>query len=90
MVLNSCSFSLEHCVYVVPNTSVSADILTRRAQQLLRWATVWSQGMGRKWGGAAVRAGSPLGPQSPSNTMWPGPTSLPSGILIYPTVWPQL
>ena len=29
---------------------------------------------------------------SPFNTMWPGPrpTSLPSGILIYPTVWPQL
>jgi len=28
---------------------------------------------------------------SPSNTMWPGPrpTSLPSGILIHPTVWPQ-
>jgi len=28
----------------------------------------------------------------PSNTMWPGPrpTSLPSGILIHPTVWPQL
>jgi len=29
---------------------------------------------------------------SPCNTMWPGPrpTSLPSGILIHPTVWPQL
>jgi len=28
---------------------------------------------------------------SPSNTMWPGPrpTSVPSGILIYRTVWPQ-
>jgi len=25
--------------------------------------------------------------QSPSNTLWP--TSVPSGILIYPTVWPQ-
>jgi len=43
-------------------------------------------GMGRNWRGAAVGAGSP------SNTMWPGPrpTSLPSGILINPTVWPQL
>jgi len=43
-------------------------------------------GMGRNWGEAAVAAGSP------SNTMWPGsrPTSLPSGILIHPTVWPQL
>jgi len=28
---------------------------------------------------------------SPSNTVWPGPkhTSIPSFILIYPTVWPQ-
>jgi len=28
---------------------------------------------------------------SPSNTMWPGPrpTSVPSGILIHPSVWPQ-
>jgi len=36
-----------------------------RAQQLPRWATVWpvaTIGMGRKWGGAAVVAGSPLGP----------------------------
>jgi len=48
-----------------------------------RLATV---GMGRKWEGAAVGAGSP------SNTMWPGPrpTSLPSGILIRRTVWLQL
>jgi len=49
-----------------------------------RLATI---GMGRKWGGAAVGAGSP------SNTMWPGPrptSFLPSGILIHPTVWPQL
>jgi len=32
-----------------------------------------------------------LGPQSPSNTMWPGtrPTSMPSGMLIHPAVWPQ-
>jgi len=48
-----------------------------------RLATI---GMGRKWEGTAVGAGSP------SNTMWPGtrPTSLPSGILMHPTVWPQL
>jgi len=28
---------------------------------------------------------------SPSNTTWPGPkpTSVPSGILIHPAVWPQ-
>ena len=31
------------------------------------------------------------GARSPSNTMWPGrrPTSIPSGMLIHPTVWPQ-
>jgi len=31
------------------------------------------------------------GAESPSNTMWPGPgpTSVPSFILIHPTVWPQ-
>ena len=31
------------------------------------------------------------GDGSPSNTMWPGPrpTSIPSGILIHPAVWPQ-
>jgi len=31
------------------------------------------------------------GLSSPSDTMWPGPrsTSVPSGILIHPTVWPQ-
>ena len=46
--------------------------------------------MGRRVGrgccGGWVRTGSP------SNTMWPGPrpTSLPSGIVIHPTVWPQL
>jgi len=47
-------------------------------------------GMGRKKGWAAVGGWVPTG--STSNTMWPGrrPTSLPSGILIHPTVWPQL
>jgi len=31
------------------------------------------------------------GAGSPSNAMWPGPrpTSVPTGILIHPTVWPQ-
>jgi len=47
-----------------------------------RWA--------EKWGGccAPFRGGPEAG--SPSNTMWPGPrpTPIPSGILIYPTVWP--
>ena len=44
--------------------------------------------MGRKLGDCA-----PLGEGagSPPNTMWPGlrPTSMPSFILIHPTVWPQ-
>ena len=38
-------------------------------------------------GGAAV----PIlgGAGSPTNAMWPWPTSIPSGIFIYPTIWPQ-
>jgi len=61
-----------------------------RAQQLLRWATVWPQQTWVENWGAAVplsvgRAGFP------PNTMSPGlrPTSVPSGILIHPAVWPQ-
>jgi len=40
----------------------------------------------RGWGCAPF-----WGAGSPSNTMWPGPrpTSVPSGVLIHPTVWPQ-
>jgi len=32
-----------------------------------------------------------LGAESPSNTMWPvpKPTSVPSGTLIHPAIWPQ-
>ena len=45
--------------------------------------------MGRKEGRAAVPFAG--GSFAPSNTMWPGPrpTSIPSGILIRPAVWPQ-
>jgi len=46
--------------------------------------------MGRKLGGCcAPFCQWELGP--PSNTMSPGPrpTSIPSGILIHPAVWPQ-
>jgi len=46
--------------------------------------------MGRKLGAGSGCA--PLGQLragSPSNTMWPRPTSMPSFILIHPTVWPQ-
>jgi len=55
-----------------------------RAQQLLRWATVPE--VGRKVGVLCVG-----GAGSPSNTMSPGPrpTFIPSGILLYRTVWPQ-
>ena len=45
--------------------------------------------MGRRLGAAVTPLGGGAG--SPSNTMWQGnrPTSVPSGILIYSTVWPQ-
>ena len=45
--------------------------------------------MGRKEGGAVPL--SRKGAGSPANTMWLGPksTSVPSGILIHPTVWLQ-
>ena len=45
----------------------------------------------RKVGGGCCALFSVRGAGSPSNTMslGPRPTSLPSGILIYPAVWPQ-
>jgi len=47
---------------------------------------------GGKFGGSApfLERGE-LGPQSPSTTKSPGPrpTSIPSGILIHPAIWPQ-
>jgi len=60
-----------------------------RAQQLPRWATVLEQS-GPKSGG--LLCPFPWGrAASPSNTMWPWPrpTSVLSGILIHPVVWPQ-
>jgi len=41
--------------------------------------------------GAAVPLLRGGGAGSPSNTMWPGlrSTSVPSGVFIHPTVWPQ-
>jgi len=61
-----------------------------RAQQLLRWATVWpQQTWAEKWGVAVPlsvgRTGSPSNIMSPE----PRPTSIPSGILIHRAVWPQ-
>jgi len=60
-----------------------------RAQQLLRRATVWPLTWPEKWGLL-----SPFlygGTESSSKTMSPGtrPTSIPSGILVHPTVWTQ-
>ena len=61
----------------------------KRFPQLAYAATAyWWRGMG---GCCAPLHG---GAGSPSNTMWPGPSptsanSLPSGILIHQTVWPQ-
>jgi len=44
---------------------------------------------GPKRGGGAVPLSRSAG--NPSNTMWPAPrsTSVPSGVFIYPAVWPQ-
>jgi len=44
--------------------------------------------MGQNWGECCATFG---GDESPSNTMLPGPrpTSVPSGILIHPAIWPQ-
>ena len=69
--------------------AVTGYHISTRAQQLLRWATMPEQS-GPKSGGCCVpfRGG---GAGSQSNTMSPGPrpTSVPSGLLIRPTVWPQ-
>jgi len=53
---------------------------------MLRWATVWTIDMGRKGGGAAVPLS--VGKLGPNLTVSPEPrpTSIPSDILIYPTV----
>jgi len=61
-----------------------------RAKQLLRWTTVCHNRHGSKsWSAVPLSVG---GAGSPSNAMSPGlwPTSVPSGILIHPAVWPQL
>jgi len=44
--------------------------------------------MGRKRGGAVTLSGRGW---APSNTIWPGSrsTTVPSGMLIHPSVWPQ-
>ena len=44
------------------------------------------------WGGELGPHKGELGSWSPYSTMWPGlrPTSIPSGILMHPALWPQL
>jgi len=52
---------------------------------------IWPrQTWAENWGLCPLWEGE-LGPQSPSNRIWPGPrpTFVPSGILFHPTVWPQ-
>jgi len=59
-----------------------------RAQQQLRWMTVWPQWTWAKnWGTAPILGAA----GSSSNTKSPGPrpTAMVSFILIHPTVWPQ-
>jgi len=64
--------------------------VTTRAQQLLRWVTVPEQS-GPKSGGCCAPFLWGGGAGSSSNTMSAGPryTSVASGILLHPTVWPQ-
>jgi len=60
------------------------------AQQLLRWATIWPQiDMGRKVGGCCVPLRGEAGSSSNTVSSGPRPTSVPSGILIHPSFWPQ-
>jgi len=91
---------------MIKTTKCSSRVVQTCAKQIQHdaWLPYWNKssaisemgdclatiGMGQKWGGAAVGGWVPTG--SPSNTMWPGlrPTTLPSGTLIHPTVWPQL
>jgi len=81
----------------------TAEHLSKPGFQCLVWATVCTRtqrsavsiqpfGHNRNW----TKSGSYFfetgwGSWYPSNTMWPGPrpTSISSGILIHPAVWPQ-
>ena len=60
-----------------------------RAQQKLRWATVATIDMGLKEAVLCPFRGA-LETRL-IYTMWPAPrsTSIPSGVFIYPAVWPQ-
>ena len=72
---------------VLPQQRIRGFAIMRYINLLLTLTLTLTTDMGQKLGAVPFygRTGSP------SNTMWPGPrpTSVPSGILIYPTVWPQ-
>jgi len=74
----------------VVNFSRSADVYLRTKWYVdpsSRSATIY---MGQKLGGVGVPFSLGLA-AFPSNTKWPGPrpTSIPSGTLVHPAVWPQ-
>ena len=66
-------------------TSVSRGILTNPLNPAVWLQSTWAE----NWASCCALLGG--GPGSPSNTTWSGPRpiSIPSGILIHPTVWPQ-
>jgi len=78
-----------HCNTDIIQPTDQCSLKMTTSQQLLRWATWPQYDMGRTWGGccAPFRGGAGF----PCNTMSPvpRPASVPSGILIDPTVWPQ-
>ena len=68
------------------------EIVFTRAQQLLRYRGPFGHNRnGPKSGGCCAPFAGKGGSWVLSNTMYPGPrpTSVPSGILIHPTSWPQ-
>jgi len=71
--------------------NILSSYIHTRAQQLLKWATVWPQHTWAEKLGGSCCAPFHGGAGFPSNTMSPEPrpTSIPSGILIHPTIWPQ-
>ena len=57
---------------------------------MLRWATVSEQSRPKSGGGCCAHfRGEELGPHLTECRLGPRSTSVPSGILIHPTVWPQ-
>ena len=71
------------------NTIAWAEVYCRTKWHLNPSSSLSTTDIGRKMEGLSPFLGGGAG--SPSNTMSPGlrPTSVPSGILIHPAVWPQ-